>query len=253
MGNQQVNDASFGARRRAFVQRVIQDLHALERMLTEGLIETDVRRIGAEQEVFLVDRNHRPAPAALELLEGIDDPRFTTELGLFNLEMNLDPLVFEGDCLRKMERQLTEVVDLLRNRARDRDVEVVMTGILPTLRKSDLSLENMTPRPRYKALNDAMCAMRGGVYELYIKGLDELLVHHDSVMLEACNASFQVHFQCGAEEFPNLYNIAQVVAAPVLAVAANSPVLFGRQLWQETRIALFQQSVDTRQLAGVAP
>ena len=111
---------------------------------------------------------------------------------------------------------------------------------------ADLGLENMTPHPRYYALNEAMGALRDGAYELYIKGLDELLLKHDSVMLEACNASFQIHFQSDADEFPNLYNIAQVVAAPVLAAATNSPLLFGRRLWRETRIALFQQSVDTR-------
>jgi CBS domain-containing protein len=93
-----------------------------------------------------------------------------------------------------------------------------------------------------------MNRLRGGAYEFHIKGLDELLVKHDSVMLEACNASFQVHFQVGAKEFPSLYNIAQLVAAPVLAVAVNSPMLFGRQLWMETRIALFQQAVDTRSI-----
>src|SRR5262249_54710297 len=122
----------------------------------------------------------------------------------------------------------------------------VLTGILPTIRKSDLKMENMTPSPRYAALNAAMTALRGGDYEFYIKGIDELVLRHDSVMAEACNASFQVHFQVGAKEFATLYNMAQAVAGPVLAAATNSPMLFGRRLWAETRIALFQQAVDTR-------
>jgi CBS domain-containing protein/gamma-glutamylcysteine synthetase len=196
--------------------------------------------------MFLVDRNWRPANAALELLEKLEDHRFTTELGLFNLELNLDPRIFGGDCLSDMERQLNELLGVLREVAGESGIEIVLAGILPTLRKSDLGLENMTPKPRYFALNRAMSALRGGAYEFHIKGLDELLVRHDSLMLEACNASFQVHFQVGGREFPNLYNIAQVVAAPVLAAGANSPLLFGRQLWRETRIALFQQAVDTR-------
>ena len=124
--------------------------------------------------------------------------------------------------------------------------EIVLTGILPTLRKSDLGLENMTPLPRYFALNRALSRLRGGAYEFRIKGVDEVLIKHDSVMLEACNTSFQIHFQVGAEEFSNLYNVAQTVTAPVIAVATNSPLLFGRRLWRETRIALFQQAVDTR-------
>jgi CBS domain-containing protein/gamma-glutamylcysteine synthetase len=228
------------------MRRVLDDLRVLEQILRDGMIESGVRRLGAEQELFLVDRNWRPANAALPLLEAVDDPRFTTELGQFNLEVNLDPLEYGGKCLSRLEQNVDNAVGKLRKVASEQDIEVVLTGILPTLRKSDLVLENMTPLPRYRALNRAMNALRGGTYELHIKGLDELLLTHDSVMLEACNASFQVHFQVDADEFANLYNIAQVAAGPVLAAAVNSPMLFGRQLWRETRIALFQQSVDTR-------
>ena len=247
MGEKQVLRTSpDGATRRDFMRHLLMDLRVLELMIEEGRIEKDVRRIGAEQELFLVDRTWHPATVALELLKKVDDPHFTTELGLFNLEINLDPCTFGGDCLGRLERQLNEMLDKLRVTAEGMGVEILLTGILPTLRKSDLGIENMTPMPRYQALNRAMKKMRGGAYEFHIRGLDELLVKHDSVMLEACNASFQVHFQVGAEEFPNLYNVAQVVAAPVLAAATNSPLLFGRQLWRETRIALFQQAVDTR-------
>jgi CBS domain-containing protein len=228
------------------MRQLLRDLQALEFMIEDGWIESGKRRVGAEQELFLVDQSFRPAPAALELLEKIDDPCFTTELGLFNLELNLEPCEFGSCCLSKMERVLDEKLSYLRTVAEEEGYEPVLTGILPTLRKSDLGLDNMTPMPRYRALNDAMSEMRGGAYEFHIKGLDELLIKHDSVMLESCNASFQVHFQSSAEEFANLYNVCQVAAAPVLAAATNSPLLFGRQLWRETRIALFQQAVDTR-------
>jgi CBS domain-containing protein len=104
----------------------------------------------------------------------------------------------------------------------------------------------MTPVDRYYALNDAMRRLRGKDWEFFIKGTDELIIRHDSVMVEACNTSFQVHYQVGPEEFAPLYNLTQAVAGPVLAGACNSPLLFGRRLWRETRIALFQQSVDHR-------
>ena len=96
----------------------------------------------------------------------------------------------------------------------------------------------MTPKPRYSALNEALKSMRGGDYEFKIKGADELIISHDTWMLEACCTSFQIHFQVGAAEFANLYNTAQAATAPVLAAAANSPLLFGRRLWKETRIPL---------------
>ncbi len=247
MGERRIEENELGGKTlRAFMGQLLRDLRALERMIDEGLIEEHVRRIGAEQEMFLVDSRLRPATVAMELLEAIDDPHFTTELGLFNLEANLDPQDFGGECLRAMEKQVETLLDRAREAASEINTEILLTGILPTLGKSDLGLGNMTPLPRYRALNRALTNLRGGTYEFFIKGLDELIVKHDSVMLEACNASFQVHFQVGAREFPHLYNIAQTVAAPVLAISCNSPLLFGRRLWRETRIALFQQAVDTR-------
>ena len=246
MGDVKVRLESDGKQRRAFMRRLLTDLRALEQMIQGGRIETGTRRIGAEQEFFLIEQDGRPANVALEMLDKLDDPAFTTELALFNLELNMDPLVWGGSCLRQMETTLVEKVAKLRTVAAEHGVRPLMAGILPTLRQSDMTLDNMTPMPRYRALNEAMTSMRGSAYEFHIRGLDELLLRHDSVMLEACNASFQVHFQTTAEEFAELYNIAQLVAAPCLAAAANSPLLFGRQLWRETRIALFQQAVDTR-------
>lgn len=235
-----------GERRREFMRSLLNDLQALEAILHEGLLEEGVRRIGAEQEMFLVDRHWHAAPACLDVLERLQDPHYTTELGMFNLESNTDPMVFGGDCLSRLEQDLNHLVDKARAAAGELGLEVVLTGILPTIQKSDLGLENMTPKPRYLAINRALTELRGGDYEFYIKGIDEILLKHDSVMVEACNTSFQLHFQVGAKESANLYNVAQVACGPLLAACTNSPLLFGRRLWSETRIALFQQSVDTR-------
>jgi CBS domain-containing protein len=232
---------------RNFTKHLLRDVQALERMLREGMIESGVRRFGCEQEMFLVDRQWRPAPVAVEVLERLKEHEpFTTELARFNLEMNLSPHVIEGRCFNALEAEIEQLLDLVRAAAAEEGAEVVLTGILPTLSKSDLSLDNITPKARYYALNEAMNKMRGGVYRLSIEGRDELQIEHDSVMLEACNTSCQVHLQVSAEEFANMYNIAQAVAAPIMAAAVNSPILFGKRLWAETRIALFQQSLDTR-------
>lgn len=231
---------------RDFMKLLLRDVRALEQMLENGDIEAGVRRIGAEQELFLVDDAFRPASRSGAVLESLDDSRFTTELGQFNIEFNLDPVTYGGSCLSQLEDQLRDGYQKAVRHAQELGLDVVLYGILPTLQLGDLSLENMTPHPRYFALNDALCKLRGGNYSFNIKGADEFMVQHDNVMLEACNTSFQVHFQVGADEFAKLYNIAQLVAAPNLAAATNSPVLFGKRLWSETRIALFQQSVDTR-------
>jgi CBS domain-containing protein len=231
---------------RSFTRAVLRDLKALERLIAAGAIESGVRRLGAEQELFLVARGCRPAPVAEAVLERLGAP-FTTELARFNLEANLEPRLLEGDGLTWLESRLNELIERARKEAAKEGAEVVLTGILPTLVQSDLSLENITPRQRYFALNDALCKQRSDpVYRLRIEGTDELILEHDSVMLEACNTSFQTHLQVSAEEFPAFYNAAQAVLAPVLAASVNSPLLFGKRLWAETRIALFQQSLDTR-------
>ncbi len=235
-----------GEERRQFMRYLLRDLRALEQLIIDGGIEEGIRRTGTEQEVFLIDSGWHPAPAALKILDKIDDSHFTTELGLFNLEFNLDPIVLSGNCFTRMQKEMTTVLERLRKVAAEVGVGVILTGILPTLRLSDLGLDNMTPNPRYIAINKAIGQLRGSAYEFYIKGLDELMVQHDSIMLESCNASFQVHVQVGATEFANMYNVAQALSGPVLAVSCNSPMLFGRRLWAETRIALFQQAIDTR-------
>ncbi|MEX2466965.1 MAG: CBS domain-containing protein [Gemmatimonadota bacterium] len=231
---------------RAFSKALLRDLRALERMLAENLIESGVRRMGVEQEMFLVNEGWRPAPAALEVLEKLDGP-FGTELALFNLEANVEPRLLEARCFRDLEARVDELVSQVRTAATEVGAHVVLTGILPTLSKSDVNLANLTPITRYKALDAALSAMRNGEpYKLRIEGADELNIQHDSVMLESCNTSFQVHLQVDPERFGQVYNVAQLITAPVMAAAVNSPILFGKHLWHETRIALFQQSIDTR-------
>ncbi len=245
------------AETRAYTKALLKDLRALKRMLREGQFETGIRRIGAEQEMFLVNEAWRPASTALEILDRLEGP-FTTELALYNLEANVEPRVLEKRCFADLHTRLDELVAQAREGARQVGSEVVLTGILPTLSKSDVTLDSITPKSRYYALNSAFAKARSGEpYKLRIQGADELYTQHDSVMLESCNTSFQVHLQVEPDEFANLYNIAQVVTAPVLAAAVNSPVLFGLNLWDETRIALFQQSIDTRsgsvQLRDLSP
>jgi CBS domain-containing protein/gamma-glutamyl:cysteine ligase YbdK (ATP-grasp superfamily) len=252
MGDHDVSSGVDEAHLRAFMKAVLADVQALGTMLDRGLIESDVRRIGAEQEMFFVDSAGRPATPAIEVMKRLDHPSFTHELALFNLEANLSPQRFGGSCLRDMEEELQHLVAMVREAAHAENSEIVLTGILPTLEQSDLGIENMTPNPRYVELNNAMSRARNGRFHFRIKGVDELETTHDNVMLESCNTSFQVHFQVAPKEFAKLYNLAQAISGPVLAVAANSPVLLGRRLWHETRCALFQQSVDGRSEAHKA-
>jgi CBS domain-containing protein len=246
MGVQDANKQLAGEHLRRFMNRLLADLRALEKMVEDDLFESDVRRFGAEQELFLADEGGRPVCASMSILEKLDDYHFTTELAQFNLEFNMDPFVIEGKCLSEMERQASDLLKKAQDVAIRCGADTALTGILPSLRKSDLGRESMTPLPRYNALDESTRKMREGLLDFRIKGVDELSITHDSVMLESCNASFQIHLQVTPKEFAGLYNASQALAGPLLAAASNSPLLFGRRLWQETRIALFQQAVETR-------
>lgn len=252
MGEQNVALSQDDRAHRRFMRALLEDVQAFELMLERGMFEEGIRRIGAEQEMFLVDHARLPATMAMSVLERLRGKQFTHELAQFNMEANLDPQVLGGDCLSRMEADAQEAVRQARAAARELGADVVLVGILPTLRTRDLSLKSMVPVPRYKALNDAMVRLRGDDFKLSIQGIDSLEMRHDNVMLEACNTSFQVHFQVAPDEFPAIYNIAQAITGPLLAAASNSPLLLGRRLWHETRIAVFEHSVDARSSAHAA-
>ncbi|MBT8258219.1 MAG: CBS domain-containing protein [Bacteroidia bacterium] len=229
-----------------YIHQLVRDIEALDIMINEGLIEKSPIRVGAEQEFCLVDHEFNPSFNSLEILEEIDDDHFTTEIGSFNLELNLDPYELTGDCFSKIANQLNTLLEKAKQATKKHNTRILLTGILPTLSLSHIKLENMANVQRYFVLNEAIRESRRGNFEIHIKGVDELNLLHDSVLLEGCNTSFQIHLQINPDEFVERYNWAQAVAGPVLSVCTNSPMLFGKELWSETRIALFTQSVDTR-------
>ena len=246
MGDKSVAVLSDQEHLRAFTKAILNDLHALDLMISSGRMEDDVLRIGAEQELFLVDSSMHPAPLALEVIESANEPKLTTEIGRFNIEANLTPRVFTGRALSELEAELNEVIGIVRDAARSFDAGVVLCGILPTIQRSDLVVENLTPSPRYEEMNRVLTALHGEDRMIHIKGLDEIGMHLNDTFVEFCNTSFQVHLQPPISKFVNSYNWAQAISAPVLAVSVNSPILLNSRLWQETRLALFQQSVDER-------
>lgn len=249
MGEQKVSLVSGDNQLQDFTKHLLRDVYAFEYMLENDWFESGIARIGAEQEMFLVDnKTYKPATINMEVLKKMKNWEWvTTELAKFNLETNLTPREFKGDCLRQMEMENLDYLNKIRDKLKPMDASLILTGILPTLTKMDLEMHNLTPNPRYVALMEAINRqLIGSFYELRLTGIDEILVKHQSPLLEACNTSFQVHLQVSPKDFVKYYNIAQTLAAPVLAISANSPIVFGKRLWHETRIALFQQALDIR-------
>lgn len=246
MGVQSVKIITSAKEKEKFVKYLLNDIRALQMMIDQDMIEHGITRIGAEQELCLVDATWRPIPIILDVLKDIDDKHFTTELAKFNLEINLDPIEFKNNCLNKLDNQLLNAIALTGNTLKKYNARPILTGILPTIRSKDLNDDNMTPLQRYHALAKGLRNFRGGDFEFHISGTDELIMAHDTVMFESCNTSYQIHFQVDPDDFVDKYNWAQMISGPVLASSTNSPLLLGKKLWRETRIALFQQSIDIR-------
>lgn len=248
MGVQTVEFINEAAQQKEAFYDVLLDLKYLRQMIDEGKLDRKTSRIGAEQEVCFIDKAFRPAPVISEFFENCDDPHFTTELAKFNLEINLDPLPLEGKCFSQMETALQGHLDKAEKQVKKiGDISLLMTGIAPTIHKMDLELSNLTPGVRYDALIKAMDWLKEKNSAIRINGVDDLYTTDFSNMFQSCNTSFQIHYQVNPDEFIDKYNFAQAVAAPVLASCSNSAILFGKRLWHETRIALFEQAVDTRE------
>ena len=249
MGEQKVQVFSNDSQKASFIQHLLWDIEALEWMLQNQCFEKGITRIGAEQEFCLVTKDWRPANNADAILKRVQDPHFTTELAKYNLEINLDPVVLKGDCFHRVEQQLKMLLEKAKIAAKEEKSRVLLTGILPTISQNHLKLDYITERPRYLALNERLMSLRGSHFYLHLMGVDELSIQHNSVLFEACNTSFQLHLQIDPEDFISSFNWAQAISGPVLASCANSPLLLGRELWSETRVALFRQSIDTRHIS----
>ena len=246
MGSFLVKPIENQAQRNAFYAEIFDDLDVFDQLLAEGGIDSQDHMVGIEQELCLIDSLGEPKKTALSILKVIKDPHFTNELALFNLEANLDPKPLNHNGLWTIGEQLYSLIELGRQKAGEFDTELFLTGILPTISLSDLTFSSMTPVERYKVLSRELLSLRGEKFEIFLQGVDDLHLKLDSILFEACNTSIQVHLQVNPAKFAKYYNWAQLISGPVLACCANSPLLFGKELWSENRIALFKQSLDTR-------
>jgi len=249
MGTQLVNKLDDVSERHKFVKALLTDIRSLEYMLDNNWFESGITRFGAEMEMVIVDKDTlKPKNVAMAVMDKMKKAKWLDgELAQFNLEFNLTPREFTGGNFSLMEKEMNSYLSQLSKTLKNFDADYVLTGILPTLQKFNLNQENLTPRKRYFALIDAIKQLGlGKDVELKIFGIDELFVRHDTPLLEAANTSFQVHLQVDAPEYVKMYNLAQTLAGASIAIAANSPIVFGKRLWHESRIATFEQALDTR-------
>ncbi|WP_049566689.1 glutamate--cysteine ligase [Nonomuraea sp. SBT364] len=232
--------------RRRYREKVRRCLDVFAQMLRESRFEDDRPLAGLEIELNIVDADGEAAMRNAEVLAAIERPDWATELGQFNVEINIEPQELGGDGARRLEDDVRARLNHAEERARSRGGHLVLIGILPTLREQDIGEGTLSANPRYRLLNEQIFAARGEDLHLCIEGAERLDTHADSLAPEAACTSVQLHLQVSPGEFAAHWNAAQAIAGPQVAVAANAPYLFGRELHQETRITLFEQATDTR-------
>ncbi|MDH5694525.1 MAG: glutamate--cysteine ligase [Gammaproteobacteria bacterium] len=228
-----------------FHRALSQETELLLKWIEKGSL-SEIRAVGGfEQEIWLTQKNFLPAPENEALLNRLNDPYVTPELAKFNIELNVDPEPLQGNSLSVLHSRLQENWERTQKAAQAMDLNLMITGILPTLRDEDITIQNMSSMNRYHALNEqVMHARKGKPLVLDIVGQAHLKSEHSDVMLESAATSFQVHRQIDQHRAAAYYNAAIICSAPSVAVAANSPYFFGVDLWEETRIPLFEQAVE---------
>jgi gamma-glutamyl:cysteine ligase YbdK (ATP-grasp superfamily) len=244
---QEVDARSFtGEDRRRYRLKVRRCLDVFAQMLRESRFDFERPQTGLEIELNLVNERAEPAMSNADVLNAIADPDYQTELGQYNIEVNVRPRRLSDGGLTEFEREVRASLNAAEEKARTAGAHMVMIGILPTLRREHLTLDSLSANPRYKLLNESIFAARGEDLLIAIDGIERLSVTADTVAPEAACTSIQFHLQVSPAEFAAYWNAAQTIAGVQVALGANSPFLLGKVLWHETRIPLFEQATDTR-------
>jgi gamma-glutamyl:cysteine ligase YbdK (ATP-grasp superfamily) len=232
--------------RQRYREKLRRSLDVFARMLAESQFDFEHPLTGMEIEFNLIDDQHDPAMRNADVLKAIANDAFQTELGQFNIEVNVRPRSLRGMAATDLEAELRASLNDAEGRARAVGAHMVMIGVLPTLTPEQLTADSISANPRYSLINEQVLAARGENIYILIDGPERLATYADTIAPESACTSTQFHLQVSPEDYARYWNAAQCLAAVQVALGANSPFLFGKELWRETRIALFEQATDTR-------
>ncbi len=230
-----------------FHDRLVEEAEFVRGLFAKQAFDNHSRKLGYELELCLVDAQGQPCKINQQVLDKADNPLFTMELAKFNLEINGNPFDVDAEVLSHMDRDLADLYHEVEQSAHCFDANTVLFGVLPSLQQAHLeSDEYMSEQHRYDLLSRQLIGMRGKPVHLDIEGEDRLVIDKNDVMLEALGTSLQIHMQIPFDEAVPTYNAALWASMLVLGAVSNSPLVLGRSCWQESRIAIFKQAVDTR-------
>ncbi len=235
-----------------FYQKLKQETELLNKMIEQKACSSRSPVAGFEIEAWILDHEMQPAPINDQFLKSLNNPLAFAELAKFNIELNSTPTPLAGNVFSRMHKQLQSTWDCAYQHAETTQNHLIMIGTLPTLKQSDLTLANMSDLNRYRALNEQILQSRGKPINLEIIGKEHLKLAHHDVMLESATTSLQIHIQLSLDMAHHFYNASMIASAPMVALCANAPFIFGKNLWDESRIPLFEQAIETGGYNGAA-
>lgn len=228
-----------------FSKRLRNETKLLHEMFHDNGFVYSEPKVGFELETWLVGQDLQPAPLNEKLLAQLNNPKVVHELSRFNVELNSDPHPIRGSVFSDLLSELRDLWSQCQGAAKDLGIQLMMIGMLPTLKQSMLGLEKMSDSERYSALNKQVFLVRKGKPLIVdISGVEHLSLTHYNILLEAAATSLQIHLNIPADQAVRYFNAATILSAPMVALGANSPFLFGKDLWSETRIPMFEQVVS---------
>ena len=236
----------------SFYKKLKSETELLKSMIEKNACSTRAPVAGFEIEAWILDKDMQPAPINNHFLDTFNNPLAFEELAKFNIELNSTPTPIAGNVFSRMHQQLQSTWSSAYQHAEALEKKLIMIGTLPTLKQSEISLLNMSDRNRYRALNEQILKSRGKPIHLDIIGHEHLKLEHHDVMLESATTSLQIHIQLSLDIAHHFYNASIITSAPMVALCANSPFLFGKDLWHESRIPLFEQAIETGGYNGAA-
>lgn len=252
---EEISTRDFSAEDRVqFQKKLEEETQHLKHCLDAGDFDQDCISVGAEIEAWFIDKYQNPYPINMKFLEELgEDPLVAPELSLFNIEFNTIPRLCRGDAIAELNDEMYQRILSSEKVSQVLGAHLLMIGSLPTVRSADLQINNICPYNRYYSLNQQLMKLRNNrPIDINITGVDTLSSRHQDVMLESAATSFQVHIQVPEKYSAHYYNSSLLVTAPLLAASTNSPFLFGRTLWEETRIPIFEQGIDSFQKTSSA-
>lgn len=236
----------------SFHQNLTTETNLLKQAIEQKVFSDSTFVSGLELEAWLINQQMQPAPINEDYLSALNHPLATAELAKFNIELNTNPLALKGDTFNQLQIQLQHLWTAAQTQAEKMNAALLMIGTLPTTQQSDLTLNNMSDLNRYRALNEQILDSRGEPIHLDITGVEHLKLEYHDVMLESATTSLQLHTKVPVSLAHHFYNASIIASAPMVALCANSPYLFGKYLWHESRIPVFEQAIETGGYDGAA-